>query len=288
MPDPGAHDALDALDARVLTLLDARDATEVAEGHQARVLRVRRAGGDVIAKLIDPTMTERAQLEVRVALVEALADLHPDVCRPLRVGERLVTGIELDGASALLVCVELADGRTLDAMDPADAHRMGVALRDLHVAMRMLPPGPLPTVHAFRTAPAAVTEGLGPTQLLHGDFSTGNLRLTPDGVVRIFDFEDCGYGPPELDVANAIWMVLFDALVSGKRAAASAFRAAFLDGYGGAIDDAGIDRLLDARVDALAGWLADLSTAPIGVRTSSDEWRDTLASVVTAYRALQR
>jgi hypothetical protein len=41
--------------------------------------------------------------------------------------------------------------------------------------------------------------------------------------------------------------------------------------------------MIEVRVDALRSWLDDPSTAPIGIRTSSPEWRDVLRSFVAAH-----
>lgn len=68
------------------------------------------------------------------------------------------------------------------------------------------------------------------TQLLHGDFSDQNLISTADGL-RVFDFDGCGYGPIEYDVANSLYMVLFDADVNGGADEYEAFRPSFLVGY---------------------------------------------------------
>jgi Ser/Thr protein kinase RdoA (MazF antagonist) len=120
--------------------------------------------------------------------------------------------------------------------------------------------------------------------LLHGDFSTSNLILTGSGV-RIFDFDDCGYGPVEFDVANSIYMVAFDSWTKDDSLATiGAFRSAFVDGYarsaGRSLDNAMIDSLIDMRVMALQQWATNPATAPIGIRNSPPEWIETLKRFV--------
>jgi len=80
----------------------------------------------------------------------------------------------------------------------------------------------------------------------------------------------------EFDVANSLYMVLFDAEVHDRAQRYDTFRPAFLTGYA-----AGSDRQLDNEIieeliavrNPRAGALAhdDLSSAPIGIRTSSAE-----------------
>jgi len=124
-------------------------------------------------------------------------------------------------------------------------------------------------------------------ELLHGDFSAANLRVM-NGVARIFDLDDCGYGPPAFDVANSLYMVLFDASVHEEMKTYQAFERSFVDGYvsasGPHLAEGSVDRFVDLRVRALASWLDDLDGAPIGIRTASPAWRATLRSFVSGYR----
>ena len=86
---------------------------------------------------------------------------------------------------------------------------------------------------------------------MHGDFNAGNLRVT-GGVVKIFDLDDCGYGPPAFDVANALYMVLFDAFIQGAVEIYETFRRSFLAGYvelpGPRYPRSYLDRFIDLRV----------------------------------------
>ena len=47
----------------------------------------------------------------------------------------------------------------------------------------------------------------------------------------MFDFDDCGYGPTSFDIANALYMVLFDVSTAGYSGRYEAFAASFLAGY---------------------------------------------------------
>ncbi len=77
---------------------------------------------------------------------------------------------------------------------------MGRTLALLHVAMARFPQQSLPPVAAINTT--AVDADQCDWQLLHGDFNDQNMIWSPTGL-RIFDFDECGYGPMEFDVAIA-------------------------------------------------------------------------------------
>lgn len=261
------------------------DVVAVQGGHQAHVFTAVGADGPLIVKVIDAALSDAAAVLARVAMVATLADAEPAVCRPLAHEGRLVHEVSLgDSAVGLATLWELAEGRASDPGNHTDAALMGATLSRLHAAMATLDPSELPAVAAYRGAPPASS-----WQLLHGDFNTANVRIDIDGAaVRVFDFDDCGRGPIEFDVANAIYMVLFDCHLAGTPLVAAQFRTALLHGYsqqsGITLAADVIDREIERRVDALAGWLNVPETAPIGIRTSTDEWKRVLRAFVAAHR----
>jgi Ser/Thr protein kinase RdoA (MazF antagonist) len=277
------------LTSALVVLLAATEIEELRVGHQSRVFRAVRPNGDiVVAKVLDAAMVDRHDLDARLEVVSALADLDPRVCRPLPIGQRLVTEVALaESKNSYVVCFEFADGTAIDPSEPAEAELMGRTLSGLHTSMSQLPPTGLPLVAALQAALPDQVAAAGQHQLLHGDFNAGNLRKV-NGVVKIFDLDDCGYGPPAFDVANALYMVLFDAVVHAAPENYRTFRKSFVSGYvdtsHSSLDDDVLDHLIDLRVDALRGWLDDLDTAPIGIRTASDDWRATLRRFVTNRR----
>jgi Ser/Thr protein kinase RdoA (MazF antagonist) len=109
-----------------------------------------------------------------------------------------------------------------------------------------------------------------------------------DGWCRVFDFDDCGYGPPAFDVANALLMVRFDDATSGRAAVCPTFEASFVAGYQAAADTPldleEVHDLVGLRVDALERWLDEPAQAPIGIRTASPEWHATLRAFVDDHR----
>ncbi len=276
---------------RLVAALGVDDVEELLGGHQSRVFRVtRRDGAPAVAKVLDASMVDRRELDVRLEIVAALAELDPRVCAPLLIdGERVTEMTSADGRRQHHVtCFELAAGTQPDPARADDAARMGTALAELHASMSQLPAASLPVVHALRTAPAADDDDAstaGSHQMLHGDFNATNLRQS-GGVMRIFDLDDCGCGPPAFDVANALYMVLFDAATQGSIETYERFRRAFVDSYisasGASLDEATLDRFIALRVRALASWLDDLDDAPIGIRTASPTWHATLHAFVTS------
>ncbi len=274
--------------ARLEAALAIDEVESLAGGHQSRVFRGVGPHGRVVVKVQDASLTNRVDLDTRLDVVAALADLDPRVCRPLSFGETRVIELRSGGVVDHYVTgFEFAVGRTPDPGRGPDAEAMGTALARLHEAMRRLPPTPLPPVAALDTISEEHLTALGPIQLLHGDFNADNLRVA-EGTLRIFDFDDCGYGPAVFDVANALYMVLFDARTSA-RPGIDLFRRRFVSGYEAesratfSADD--LDQLIDLRVDALARWLADPSRAPAGIRTASPGWLATLRAFVLDHRA---
>lgn len=263
---------------------------ELDEGHQARVFEVVHRGERMIAKAVEATADGRALLEARLDVIDMLGELDQPVCRPLWIGDERTIEIDSDEGEHLVVCFEFADGPHPEPSSRRDAQAMGTLLGVLHLAMAQLPPMPLPPVAALEAVPIGQDLHLSTPQLLHGDFGANNLR--GDAGLRVFDFDDCGYGPPEFDVANATYMVLFDSVVHDRTDDFETFRGCFVDAYslssGRAIASDTLDALIDLRVRALGAWLDDLANAPVGIRDSSPEWRATLRSFVDGQGAISR
>jgi Ser/Thr protein kinase RdoA (MazF antagonist) len=284
-------------------------------------------GRPVAVKVVDPRLVDRAALEVRLAALTRLAADGEWVCGPVPVAGRLVNDLPVaaksaignlgtagnghgthasgtHGSGTIAVAYDFADGEVPDISRPEVAAGMGRALADLHRVMARLPAYVLPGLAAFpplsklekvaadlRVPIFWLDEALpddeaGPCQLLHGDFSAKNIRVSDRGW-RVFDFDDCGYGPVELDLANTVYFVLFDATLRQDLDRYHRFRACFVDGYrersGSAPADERMDALLHRRVLTLASWLADPGAAPSGIRTASAEWLATLHDFVRRY-----
>ncbi len=277
---------------RLVVALTVEVVEELVGGYQSRVFRVTGRNGVAVAKVLHASMVDRAELDIRLDVTAALADLDPRVCRPFLIDGQRITELTLgDDQQQYVVCHEFASGTVPDPASAADAARLGAALSNLHESMSQLPAFPLPVVSALRSVPVDEAIGGGAHQLLHGDFNASNLRLA-GGVVRIFDLDDCGYGPPVFDVANALYMVLFDAVTQGTAETYETFRRSFVAGYVGAsgpsLPEDSLDRFIDLRVRALGSWLDDLDNAPIGIRNASHAWQATLRSFVAGYQPTTR
>lgn len=262
------------------------DVEELHGGKQARVFAGRRHGLRLVLKLLAARDADRSALAARLDMLGALAASDRHVCAPVPLDGRLVNEVVIGDDPVLAVAYEFVEGREPDLDRAADVVEMGRTLADLHTALARLPAYELPVVAALRARADLTLAPTSRTQLLHGDFSAENVRITA-AAMRVFDFDDCGYGPVEFDVANALYVVLFSATVDGPPGRYGSFRSSFLRGYDERsdrkIDDTTVESLITARVIALATWVDDLATAPIGIRNSSKEWIATLRSFTASY-----
>lgn len=261
-----------------LGLLGIAVGRELHAGKQSRVLTGSVDGRQVVVKLTDARFADRTTLASRMAMTESLAAIAESVVAPIRINDSLVHVV----GEWLLTATPFVSGEPADIAVAADTRLLGRTLGELHAVLGGLEVWDLPPV-------AALVEDHGDRsrwQLVHGDFSDQNVVVTPSGP-RIFDFDDCGYAPVLYDVANSLYMVLFDAEVNSNRDRYWAFRSPFLDGYadatGRSVDVGVVDALIGARIVALGRWLDDLDGAPIGIRTSSPEWRDVLRAFVASH-----
>ncbi len=256
------------------------DVIELHAGHQSRVFAAQVAGVDLAIKLTDGRLADAALLEARLSVMESMAVDLAEVVAPGRLGGRLVQRI----GNWLMTSTPIVHGEPPDLSRPETGELMGQTLARLHGAMADADHRDLPPVAALGTMTGDVDRSTW--QLLHGDFSDRNTISTPTGI-RIFDLDDCGCGPPQFDVANSIYMVLFDAEVHDHAERYTAFRPSFLRGYetvsGTQLGDAVIDEWIHLRIRALGSWLDDVSSAPIGIQTSSPQWRKTLRSFVRSH-----
>ncbi|MGD9997661.1 MAG: phosphotransferase [Ilumatobacteraceae bacterium] len=268
--------------SRVRDLLGAAEVRRLHEGHQSQAFEVSLPDGRrVVAKVLDAAAVDVALVTARVRAVAEVALIDDRVCSPVPIDGRVVTRIQDDsGVELLVLCSEFADGVPFDVTRSEDAELMGVTLAGLHRSLAQLGAHDLPMVAALQAVGHASDDEL---QLLHGDFNAANLRRR-GSEVRVFDFEECGLGPRAFDVANALYMVLFDSFVDGEGQRYRAFEHPFLKGYRteatSGVDGEVVRTLIDLRVRALAAWLDDLASAPVGIRHATPEWHQTLRGFV--------
>jgi Ser/Thr protein kinase RdoA (MazF antagonist) len=232
----------------------------------------------VVVKLTDERLVEPEQFERRLDALVELAQANGDAVGPQRHRGAFMNRL----CGWLVVVYPFIDGTQPDLDRERDVARMGRTLAGLHRSMAALPTPGLRVVAALRVASPATTElHSDRSQLIHGDFAPANLCIAA-GRLRVFDFDDCGSGPVEFDVGNALYMVLFDATIDEAPARYHRFRPWFVDAYRAEaeepIDDDVLDTVIELRRSALRHWLDNLGEAPIGIRTSSPQWRRTLRS----------
>lgn len=279
------------------------DVRPVAEGEQNFVFACSTGGKKSILKVTDSRHRSRDALATQLAMLGRLERDAPNIVAPRTLGDSVsVVELEIAGTPFYLVAYPYAAGRHPTVAK--HGYRMGRVLAELHAAMRRLPSFPFPKVGAGddlarvkmaaralgaseRFYTAALRQNAGEVQLLHGDFSAANLKL--DGPeTAIFDFDNCVYGSPAYELANSLYMVLFDQMRQyGDDLPYRNFRRTFLDGYGSSggepPDETAVDALISYRVLLLASWLQAPDNAPLFIRQSSPPWLGTLQTFVRAY-----
>ena len=253
---------------------------ELGGGWQSRVFAAEGAAGSLAVKLTQAQLVDRQVLEQKTALVDDLARRNASVVAPVAVCGRLVYPFR----EWLVTATGFISGSRLEDSDTADSELLGASLAGLHRSMREVPAVDIPRVAALRSDSGQRGVSTVSDQLLHGDFNASNVLLTSAGV-RVFDFDDCGYGPIEFDVANSTYMVGFDSWAKdGSMEAFPAFRSSFVAGYSRSsdriLDDELISSLMDTRVMAVERWVANPSAAPVGIRNSPTEQIETLKRFV--------
>lgn len=252
---------------------------ELHGGHQSRIFAATCDGNQVVVKLTDSRLVDQA-FQRRVEVTSLLAEMDDSVVGPVTTKAGRI--VEL--GTWLAVVYPFVVGDTPDVCDEADVRRMATTMASLHRSLDQLDPVDLPAVAALAEAePRTDVSGFGRRQLLHGDFSHANL-LFSDRQPRVFDFDDCGYGPIEFELGNTLYMMLFDAAMSSDMERYERFRAWFVDEYrsasGNRVPDELVEKSIGLRVQALGRWIDRPESAPIGIRTATPAWRDSLRAFV--------
>jgi Ser/Thr protein kinase RdoA (MazF antagonist) len=256
---------------------------ELSGGHQSRTFLGEINRQPVVAKLTDSRLVDRHLHDSRIRMLVKLAGVASGaaagVVAPIRHCGRYSNQL----GNWRVVVYPYVNGLSPNLHDSGDVSLMGRTLAKLHRAMAKLPPYDLAMVATLRV-PGAALPADAPFQLLHGDFGCANLLFNDDGV-RVFDFDDCGYGPVEFELGNSLFMVLFDATVRSDLPMFERFRRWFMDAYQEEsrrlIDDHLVDEMIELRRNALRYWLDHLNEAPTGIRTSSPTWHATLRAFTT-------
>lgn len=193
-------------------------------------------------------------IQAEFEFMSHLADCGMAVPAPIEsLTGSLVARFEAEsGDDVLVTCMEEAPGRHRDRSEWSedDVVRYGELVGALHVAAEDFEPGsdrrppwsdPIfdvgfdaadaelhSRVAAVRAACMDHPAG-GTGLLIHQDAHPGNLHLTDDGQITLFDFDDCAYGTPTHDVAIVLFYWLLG--VDDPSDATRTFVAPFIQGY---------------------------------------------------------
>lgn len=217
-------------------------------------------------------------VEAEVAFMMHLAAAGVGVVTPVpSADDNLVEAFTLtDGSPVVAYCMTEAPGRTKMPHEWSDSEivELGDLLGRAHAAASSFEPGtavrrPSWTDPIFdpgtwllddpdflevwhETRARAASHPAGKSDLLiHQDAHFWNLHIDDEAGLTVFDFDDCGYGTPEHDVAIVLFYWMFvgwpDHVAATRR-----FLDRLLEGYhrhGELIDDwpEGVDRMLKVR-----------------------------------------
>ena len=124
--------------------------------------------------------------------------------------------------------------------------------------------------------------------LIHGDYNFSNL-IKSSTYIYLIDFEDSCYGWYAYDIANALYMELFDQRKEQAYVKFSDFFKPFLQSYFSAwpeakviLDD--IPMFVTYRVLMLESWLNGNSAAPAFIKSATTPWKKELLQFVDLYK----
>ena len=245
-------------------------------GYQSKVFAAEREGGAVVVKLTDGRMVDHS-FQQRLEVAAAAAAIDDFVVGPITTGDGLYQRLD----DWLVVVYPMVSGTPPDIRVEHDVRRLASSLARLHRVLDQIGPCDVPAVAAL--AGSADSTGFGRQQLLHGDYSAANVVFS-GRVASVFDFDDCGYGPVEFEIGNTLYMMLFDAAMSSTMPDYERSRDWFVSEYrstsGHDVPDELLDKSIELRVEALRRWVEHPETAPIGIRTATPAWRESLRAFV--------
>ncbi len=242
-----------------------KDAT-ILDGFESYIYNVRREGCDHILRIGHSSRRTADLIQGEAEFINHLRDGGLSVPQVLPSNnQQFVEAIEAqDGSFFLATLFEKAPGHPPQGDDwsPALTHSMGQFMGRLHrlsqafqpslpryrrysivddftemerAGQRILPEGDEPILQAFRDTVAAIqrlpmdAESFG---LCHIDFHGGNFFITDQGVITLFDFDDCQYAWFVYDIAMALFYVIsHDCSSEEKLLHAKAFLSTFWSGY---------------------------------------------------------
>ena len=235
-------------------------------------------GRECILRLTSPEHREPREICEELKLLDKIhADGRVQVAKPLLFPSgKYFEKCQHNGREYNAVVFSYIEGESAGTASPTQGLALGRLLATLHTVLSELK---LP--YDFPVMSGAVGE-----QLIHGDFNSSNVLVNSNSFA-IIDFEDACYSTYEFELANSIYMALFDARSNVRQFDASEFIQRFLEAYtqSRVVNLEKVRAYVDLRVWKLTAWLLEPKIAPIAIASSSDSWKRELKEFVRAYES---
>ena len=245
---------------------------------QNEVFKATRQGEMCILRLTDPKHRSRDDIREELKLLRDLEAVAAIAVTPLTFPSgRLIEETAYRDKRYNAVLFAFIDGVAVEISSFTEASKFGAFLADLHHALAEL---------NCRYDLSVMENPSEEKRLIHGDFNVTNVLSTDEALIAI-DFENACYSTYEYELANAIYMKLFNAREEPKTLVNSHFISGFLAGYtrDREVDLKAVRSEVDGRVARLKGWIDELASAPISISTSSKAWKRESRNFVDAYLA---
>lgn len=244
---------------------------------QNEVFKATVQGESCILRLTDRDHRSREFLDEELRLLRDLEAVTSIAVKPLTFPSgRFIEEAEYRGRFYNVVIFTFIEGSSFDISSYANACDFGALLAELHIAL-----SELSCLYDLNV----MENRLETKQLIHGDFNPTNVLFSNCSFI-IIDFENSCYASFEYELANTIYMVLFDARNDPGGLLESGFIKGFLAGYtrDRRIDFETVRSEVDRRVSKLEGWLNDLASAPLSISASPESWKNELEDFIHAYQ----
>ncbi len=265
------------------------------------------AGRQVIFRITPEKHRSAEEIDAEIQFLRYLLNFTTIVCCPIPT---LQGGyfVEIKADECLTVCCfERALGHQPSTNNQDEVKLFARGLREIHVLSRKLAET-LPRRSAvdssfYKIEPASRRdehskiltwidelprhqESFG---IIHGDYNTSNVLIS-GRQIRIFDFDDISYHWYDYDIANTLYMVLFDFRNSEDLTPFVRFKENFIKEMNCGqdlvqYDACRIDNFLHYRVILLEYWMNHPSNGPLFIRNMTKKWAEELASFITWFRS---
>lgn len=244
---------------------------------QNHVFKATLDGETCILRLTDPTHRSVERLQAELDLLTDLHAVTPVTIAPMRfLSGKLIETVVYQGMRYNATLFPFVSGSSTPVQSFVEAYNFGALLVQLHTVLAGL--------DKQYALPARQHTSDSARQLIHGDFNPSNVLSTSCSCV-VIDFEDACYSTYEYELANSIYMKMFDYRHHPMQFRDSEFIHGFLSGYTSVkeIDRQGVRAGVDERVSMLQGWLNKPDSAPLSIASSPESWKQELGDFVLSY-----